>query len=276
MPSSAHPVLIANPLLGPTDPPVTTLCNPSGAARVLLCCDHAGQAVPAALNDLGLAPALLDRHIAYDIGAAEVTRHLADMLDAPAVLGGYSRLVIDLNRPLDDPTSIAAVSDGIAVPGNQDLDAAARTRRAQTFFHPYHTDLAGRLTAARNRGVVPALLSIHSFTPVMDGDERPWHIGVLWNRDDRIAGPLMHRLRQGGDRLWPGLCIGDNQPYSARASYGYTMAVHAESVGLPHVLVEIRQDLIDTATGQATWAGILGRVLQRVLAYDGIYRLEVM
>lgn len=276
MSPTARPVLVSNPLLARDDPPIYATYNESGAARALLCCDHAGRAVPAALRGLGLAPAMMDRHIAYDIGAAEVTRHLADMLDAPAVLGSYSRLVIDLNRHPDDPTSIAEVSDGVAVPGNAGLGAEARQQRRQTFFEPYHREIEARLAAARNRGIVPALLSIHSFTPVMEGDERPWHVGILWNRDDRIAEPLIHRLRQGGDKLWPGLCVGDNQPYSGRAQYGYTMNVHAEPAGLPHVLVEIRQDLIDTADGQATWAGILGRVLRRVLAYDGIYRIEAV
>ncbi|WP_119460332.1 N-formylglutamate amidohydrolase [Rhodospirillaceae bacterium SYSU D60014] len=272
MPDPAPPPQPASaprrPLLGPQDPPPFEVVNPDGAARVVLICDHAGQAIPAALKTLGLDEVTLARHIAWDIGIADVTRRLAKRLDAPAVLAGYSRLVIDCNRRLDNPTSIAQVSDGIDVPGNRGLTAAQRVQRAEACFQPYHDAVARLIEGRRRAGIVPALISMHSFTPVFGGVERPWHVGILWNRDPRIPVPLMERLAAD-----PELCVGDNEPYTARDEHGYSTAVHGDELGLANVLIEIRQDLIDTRHGAESWADRLADALTSILVDDEIFRV---
>ena len=257
------------PLLGPDDPPAVEFRHEGGRAPVLLTCDHASRAVPRSLGGLGLAPELLARHIGWDIGAAEVTRRLAVLLDAPAILSGYSRLVIDCNRDPDDATSISPESDGVRVPGNQDLPAAARAARRAAIFEPYHAAIAARIEAALAAGTVPALLSIHSFTPEMNGRARPWHAGILWDRDPRLPVPLLAALSAE-----PSLIVGDNEPYSAREPAGYTVRHHAVRRGLPHVAVELRQDLVTTSAGAAEWAERLAGALAPILALPDIYRVE--
>ena len=257
----------ASALIGAGDPPAVEIVRPEGKAPVLVTCDHASRAVPHALAKLGLGERELSLHIGWDIGAGAVTRDLARLLDAPAILTGYSRLVIDCNRDLEDPTSIPAVSDGIAVPGNRDLDAAQRARRVETLFRPYHAAIERTVDGFIGRGVHPAVFSIHSFTPSMNGIARPWHIGVLWNRDPRIPVPLMAALRREH-----GLVVGDNEPYSAREPAGYTVRTHAENRGLPHMAVEIRQDLIADAAGTREWGERLARVLTPILEDPALYR----
>jgi len=245
------------PLLGPGEPPPLVQVNAGGATPLLLVCDHASRAFPAALGRLGVPEAALDLHIAWDIGAAEVTRRLARLLDAPALLGGYSRLVIDLNRGLDEPSLIPEVSDGVAIPGNRALSAADREARIEALYRPWHRAVASELRRLAERHGRPAvLLGIHSFTPVMAGFDRPWHVGVLWDGDGAVAGPLMAALAAAGD-----LCVGDNQPYSGRLPGGGTLESHALEPGLPGATVEIRQDLIADAAGRAAWARRLARAL---------------
>jgi len=259
----------AEPLLAPGDPPPFEIVNPDGAARVVLLGDHAGRAIPQSLGTLGLGPAELARHIAWDIGIADVTRRLARRLDAPAVLAGYSRLVIDCNRKLGDPTSMPQESDGVPVPGNRGLSPADRARRVDALFTPYHDAVAGVIDGRRRAGLAPAIVSMHSFTPVMKGFERPWHIGILWNRDPRLPVPVMKRLAAEGD-----ICVGDNEPYSGRDEHGYSIYVHGHDIGLAHVLIEVRQDLIDTHHGAEAWAARLATVLADVLADETLYRVE--
>lgn len=261
--ASLPPLLTALPLLTAEEPPPFECCS-GGGAGVLLTCDHASRRVPRALDSLGLAEAALAQHIGWDIGAAAVTRRLATLIDAPALLAGYSRLVIDCNRDPGDPTSIAAVSDGIAVPGNRDLTSAARAARRQAIFDPYHAAIAEAIEARLAEGTAPALVSIHSFTPVMAGVARPWHVGVLWDEDPRVPVPLLKALRAE-----PGLVVGDNEPYSARAPAGYTVRHHAVARGLPHVAIELRQDLIAAPAGAAQWAERLARLLRPILAATG-------
>jgi predicted N-formylglutamate amidohydrolase len=257
------------PLLGPGDPPPVTLVNAEGRTPLLLLCDHASNAIPAALDDLGLDASALARHIAYDIGAAEVTRGLARALDAPAVLSGYSRLIIDLNRALDDPTAIPVISDGVVVPANRTVDAAEANRRIDALFRPYHEAIDEQIAVMRGRGQTPAIVSIHSFTPVMRGFERPWHVGLLWDRDPRMVGPLLDALRADSR-----LVVGDNEPYTGRGTEGSTIDLHAVRAGLPYILFEIRQDLIDTHHGAAEWVEILAGPLKCVLADESLFRVQ--
>jgi|HubBroStandDraft_1064217.scaffolds.fasta_scaffold00540_6 predicted N-formylglutamate amidohydrolase len=254
-------------LLAAIDPAPCTVIDPEGRAEVLLVCDHAAAAVPASLCRLGLDDSELARHIAWDIGAAAVTGALARRLAAPAVLSGYSRLVIDCNRALDDPTSIPPISDGVVVPGNRNLSAGDRLARADACFWPYQRAVAAGLDRAAAQGVAPAILSIHSFTPRMNGFARPWQIGILWDRDPRLALPLL-----AGLSALPGLVVGDNEPYSGRDPEGYTLQHHATRRGLPHVLIELRQDEIDTAAGAERFAGYLEAALAPILADPDLYR----
>jgi len=254
-------------LLTALDPPAFELCNAAATAPALLTCDHASREIPAALGKLGLADVAIAQHIGWDIGAAAVTRHLAPLLDATAVLAGYSRLVIDCNRRPDDPSSMARESDGIAIPGNQHLDEAARQARRLALFEPYHAAIDEQLQRIGARGLAPAVISIHSFTPQMKGFARPWHIGVLWDEDGRIALPLLAALRGAMDPA----VVGNNQPYSAREPVGYTQRHHAWERGLPHVAIELRQDLIAGAAGAKQWAELLARVLKPILATPGLY-----
>ena len=256
------PVLQSFSLLGPGDPPPLRSVDVDGQRPLLLVCDHAAQAFPAKLGDLGVSVGARATHIAYDIGAAEVTRHLARLLNAPALLGGYSRLVIDLNRSETCSTLIPEVSDGVVIPGNQALSFAARWARIEALHRPWHRAVAAELRRLQARhGVAPILVGIHSFTPVMAGQARPWHVGVLWEGDDRLARPLLAGLAAPGD-----LCVGDNQPYSARNPPGSTLETHAIDAGLSGVVVEIRQDLVADGEGSAGWAERLAALLAPLTA----------
>ena len=205
-------------------------------SRLLFLCDHASNALPD--GGLGLDPALLSTHIAYDIGAAAATRALACAYGAPALLGVWSRLLIDLNRGADDPTIVMKLSDGSIIPGNvlgsAQADAAEVARRIKTFHAPYHTAIDAALDRMGPQAVV---ISMHSFTPAWKGRARPWEVGVLYDRDIRLSAPLMARLREAG------FTVGDNEPYTG-ALEGDTLYQHGTLRGLPHVLIEIRQDLI--------------------------------
>jgi len=257
-------------LLSSNDPPPFTLVNPDSQTPVVLVCDHASNAIPARLHGLGLGTHELNQHIAWDIGAAQITRLLAARLDAPAVLASYSRLIIDCNRPPGHPTSIAEVSDGIFIPGNHNLgDPEAETRFNEVFW-PYHHAITQTLAHRwrHGRGHAPALIAVHSFTPVMNGFRRPWHLGVLWNRDPRLAEPLLMQLG-----AYHELCIGDNQPYSGR-EVGFTMDTHGGAAGLPHVEIEIRQDLLADDVSCAHWADRIGDALETVLQNKALYAVR--
>ena len=222
---------------------------PGEAGGVLLICDHASNAVPADI-DLGIDPALLDKHIAIDIGAGPVTETLAAQLHAPAVLATVSRLVIDLHRQPDHPGLMPQVTDGHIIPGNMGDDRAVRIAR---FHGPYHRALEGAIREAR-----PALLaSIHSFTPCLEqgGAARPWEIGILYNRDRRAADLAIALFRQAG------IPTGDNEPYSGRL-LNATLNRHGEANGIPSIAIEIRNDLIRDEAGVARWSDILAPILE--------------
>jgi len=244
------------------DEPAFEILAPQGGACFVLTCDHASRRLPAEYGTLGLAAADLHRHIAWDIGAADVTRALSAEMDAPAVLSRYSRLLVDCNRAPGDPSRHPLVSDGTEIPGNTGLGAAEAARRDRRFAEPYHQAIARMVSGSESRlGHPPALVSIHSFTPTFRGEDRPWHVGILWDEvDGRLPLPVLELLRGAGD-----LCVGDNQPYNARQPEGLTMRRHAEEPGLPHVLFELRQDLIDTPDRAIAWAHRLALVLDRAL-----------
>ena len=247
-------------LLGASDPPPYTVINPNGSSACLLCCDHAGRRLPAQLGDLGVSDTDLQRHIAWDIGVAEVGRLLARQLDACLILQTYSRLVIDMNRPPGSSQSIVTLSERTPIPGNLALAPQAIAAREREIFWPYQDRIRSlvdeRLAAQRPT----ALVSLHSFTPSFMDRSRTWHAGVLYQRDSRVAHALLALLRAE-----PELVVGDNEPYAANDATDYTVLVHGERRGLPHVELEIRQDLIDSAPGQEAWAARLAALLPRAL-----------
>ena len=239
-----------------------------GRRDLLFLCDHASRALPPELGSLGLPQDAFDTHIACDIGAGEVARALATAFGAPAILARWSRLLVDLNRGPDDPTVVMRLSDGRIVPGNRHLDAAQIAGRIARYHAPYHAAIEEWVAAARAEGSVPTLISIHSFTPVWRGKPRPWHLGILWNRDGRLAKPLMERLSREKD-----IVFGSNEPYAGELEND-TLYRHAKMNGLPHVLIEIRQDLIGTAEGAARWAARLAPILMDALHAMGEPKLR--
>jgi len=241
-------------------------CHPEGRARCLVVCDHAGRKIPRRLGTLGLPEHELRRHIGWDIGAADVTRRLALLLDAQAVLCHSSRLVIDPNRKPGGLGSIPEISDGTFVPANQDLGAAEIRRRLATCFLPYHRAVARSIARLRRYSGIPAVISIHSFTPIMQRGWRRWEVAVLWDEDDRLAAPVLEELRRD-----PDLRVGDNEPYSGGYPVGYTIPFHARRPGLPHVTFEVRQDLIDTESRAAAWGERLALILQPLLRDPALY-----
>lgn len=230
------------------------------ACGVVIVCDHASNAIPPDYADLGMPAEQLIRHIAYDIGAAAVTRTLARALGAPAVLSTFSRLIIDPNRGRDDPTLVMKLSDGAVVPGNRDADADEVARRLARFYEPYDRAVGDAIEAALAIGLPPAIVSMHSFTPSWKGVARPWDVTVLWDADPRLPVPLLRALEAEGD-----IVVGDNEPYDG-ALAGDTMNRHATRRGLSNVLLEIRQDLIADQAGARAWGERLARVMAPILA----------
>ncbi len=228
-------------------------------AGVLFICDHASNHVPAEYGNLGLPAAQFERHIAFDIGAAAATRHLAARFGAPAVLSCFSRLLIDANRGGDDPTLVMRLSDGAIIPGNATIDEAGIDERRRRFWGPYRQAVGAALDAMLAHGPAPAIVSLHSFTPVWRGFVRPWQMAVLWDSDSRLAAPLIETLRAGA------ISVGDNEPYDG-ALEGDTLYEHGTRRGLAHVLVEFRQDLVGESRGVEEWANRLGDALAPVLA----------
>ena len=241
-------------------------------AGLVITCDHASNALPHDYGTLGLAPDQLERHIAYDIGVAGVTRRLAAILGVPAVLSRFSRLFIDPNRAPEDPTLIMRISDGAVVPGNARIDEREIAYRLNGYHRPYHAAIDAALDGAIAAGKPPAIFSIHSFTDNWRGHPRPWHATVLWDKDPRFAKPLVDALHAE-----PGIVAGENEPYSGRLK-GDSMYEHGTRRGLPHALIEIRQDLIRDEAGQQEWAGRLARIIARILSAPqtarGLHRIH--
>jgi len=236
------------PLLRPGDPPPFSVFNEQGKAPLLLLCDHASKAVPQALGDLGIPDSELARHIGWDIGGLDAAIELAKALDAPLVSSGYSRLVIDCNRWPGGEGSTPEVSDKTVVPANKGLTKEQVDARAEACFWPYHREVDRLLDAMSEGGRQVCMLVMHSFTPSMNDFDRPWHVGVLWNDDPRLPEPLLAELRRDES-----LVVGDNEPYSARDPYEYTLTAHAQPRALPHCSLEVRQDLIGTTEEAQAW-----------------------
>jgi predicted N-formylglutamate amidohydrolase len=246
----------ADHLLAPDDPPPVRVLRPDGRSDFVLTADHAGRTIPKRLGMLGLPESELARHIAWDIGIAGVTERLSEALDAVAVLQNYSRLVIDSNRQPGLDSSIPTISELTPIPSNESLSSAEREARRREIFQPYHDRIEQLLEARRASGRRTLLIAMHSFTPVFKGIARKVEVGILYNRDPRLPHIILELLRHDGD-----LAVGDNEPYAVGDLSDYTVPVHGETRGLPHVEIEIRQDLIADAAGQARWAARLARLL---------------
>lgn len=236
------------------------IVNESGRTPVVLTCEHGGREVPRSLGDLGIAPAEMDRHIAYDIGAAELALAISERLDAPLVLQSYSRLVIDCNRPLHAPDCIPHVSDGTHIPANHDLTQADRGARYDAIHEPFH-DVVADLIDRRGAGAA-MLLAVHSFTPVLAGAPRRCHAGLLFNRDPRASHLMMAAL----EAAETGLTIAFNEPYSVDDLTDYTIPFHGERRGIPHGLVEIRNDQLADADGHHRWADLIANAVSHAVA----------
>lgn len=263
--------MVRTSLIGPEDPAPFEILNPNGSAPFLLVCDHASKIFPRDMRQLGLADWVLEKHVACDIGAQALTRELSKRFDAPAVLAGYSRLIVDLNRQLDHSSAFIKVSDGIAIPGNIDMSESERQQRIDTFFTPYHRAVSEQLNRFLEAGKIPALLSIHTCTPVFNSLVRRWHIGVMWDEDSRISQPLIAALSNNN----PEICVGDNEPYSGKHPNDFTVDFHAERNGYPCVGIEVRNDLVSHKAGVKQWAKILGDGFQGILSDPDLYQLRV-
>lgn len=246
-------------LLDDGEPHPVDFRRPGGRSDFILTCDHAGRRLPRRLGALGLDDAELHRHIAWDIGAAGLAERLSERLDAALVMQVYSRLVIDCNRPLTAPTSIATTSEATEIPGNRNLSPEETLGRVREVFDPYHDRIEAELELRRRASRRTVLVSVHSFTPVFHGVERPWQIGLLYNRQPDYARCIDAELEGSG------LTVGHNEPYAVSDVTDYTIPVHGERRGIPHVMIEIRQDLLGEASGQDEWADRLSGVLVRAL-----------
>jgi predicted N-formylglutamate amidohydrolase len=238
------------------------------ASGVLVMADHAANAIPAEFAALGLPPGELERHIAYDIGVEALTRAMAARLGAPAVLSRFSRLLIDPNRGDDDPTLVMRLSDGALVPGNARIDQQGIAERMRRFSLPYHDAVRSVIDTMMASGVIPAVVSIHSFTPCMKGRERPWHVGILWDSDPRLPSALLDVLRRD-----PSLIVGDNEPYDG-ALKGDSMARHCISRGIAHILIEVRQDLIAAKADAIAWGDRLADDLRPLLQAHEVHAIQ--
>lgn len=243
-------------LLAGDEPAAFEVVNEGARSPFVLICDHAGRRLPRALGSLGLPESELERHIAWDLGAAALSRKLAERLDAWLILQNYSRLVIDCNRPRTSPDSIVRQSEDTLVPGNHDLSSEQAELRAAEIFEPYHTRIRSELDARTAAGTPSVPIFVHSFTPVFRGVSRPWHAAVLYDRDARLARALLAGLRRERE-----LTIGENEPYAASPLTDYGLVEHAEARGLPYVELEIRQDLLASEHDQDAWAERLTRLL---------------
>ena len=243
-------------LLAPDEPSAVVTYRQGGKSSFVITVDHASRRIPRSLGNLGLSPADLVRHIAWDIGAVEVAHQVSAILDAPLITQNYSRLVIDCNRRPDDPASIAGLSELTHIPGNVHLPREQIEARRREVFDPYHDRVRDLLDERAQAGMKTILIVQHSMTNVFKGVRREMHAAVLYDKDPRFAHCLLGVLRSE-----PGLIVGDNEPYSGKHKIGFTAPQHGEVRGIPHVEVELRQDLIESHAGQCEWGSRLARAL---------------
>lgn len=243
-------------MYGDSAPPVVEVVNDTGRSRYVLICEHASRYLPPDCADLGLPTAELTRHIAWDIGAFDVARHLSQQLDAPLVFSNYSRLLIDLNRPVTSRSSIPEKSENTIISGNVNIDARERERRVRSYFDPFHSRVASLLDFRCGLPDKPVIVAVHSFTPVYAGVSRPWHAGVLFRRSASFGRSLAAALNQAGSP------VAENEPYQIEDDGDYTIPIHGEARGLEAVLIEIRQDLIAEQYGSSQWARRLANALK--------------
>lgn len=258
-----HPGIVHS-LLAPDEPGPYRVLNPLATAPILLVCDHASCRFPKSLGDMGLDPFARRCHLAIDIGAGPLTEALAGSLGVTAVLQNYSRLVVDCNRQLMDPGAFLEYGDGILVPGNRNLHRDDKDLRASALYWPYHVAIGEQVERLKKAGSLPVFISIHSFTPVLNGEAREWQMGVLWDKDEKTRQIFLDGLRGAGYH------VGDNEPYSGKAPQDFTIDHHAEEPGLPHIGIEIRQDLIDDDEGVAEIAAVMHDVIASIPGKLGI------
>jgi predicted N-formylglutamate amidohydrolase len=251
-------------LLGPQEPTPYRVINPLAETPTLLVCDHASSRFPEMLGDMGLDPFARRCHLAVDIGAGALTERLSESLGVTGVLAQYSRLVVDCNRQLLDPSAFLVFGDGIFIPGNNNLSDAAKEQRSDAIYWPYHKAISDQVGRLRSIGPSPLFVSIHSFTPVLNGVSRSVEMGVLWDADEEVAKIVIEELRRAGYK------VGDNEPYSGKAPQDFTVDHHAEGAGLRHAAIEIRQDLIDDDRGVDEVAEVLHRVFDLVASRIGL------
>jgi predicted N-formylglutamate amidohydrolase len=248
------------PLLADDEPTPYAVRNTESLTPILLVCDHASRRFPRSLGTMGLDPFARRCHLAVDIGAGPLTETIASALGVTAVLCQYSRLIVDCNRQLMDPGAFLEFGDGVVIPGNRSLNKEDKERRADAIYWPYHAAIESQIRRFRDAGVTPVFVSIHSFTPVLNGESRTWEMGILWDQDRATSKLFVDGLREAG------YLVGDNEPYSGKAPQDFTIDHHAEPIGLPHVGVEIRHDLIHREDGVARIAGVLGEVVAAAAA----------
>jgi len=251
------PDTVSFALLCEADPSPVEILNQHSDHPLLLVCEHAGQAIPSRLGDLGISQTMLDSHIGWDIGAEAVTRAMAQATGATAVIQRYSRLVIDCNRPPDAPDAMPMTSDGVKILGNQFIDAAARDARRKEVFEPFHD----AVDICIEQNPRPIALSIHSYTPSMNGIDRPWELGFLFRNDSATSQHLGRLVSE----MYPNLSIGMNEPYQIDDASDWFVPRHGELKGIAHSLIEIRNDLVRTPEGQNQWAETLVAVVNRYL-----------
>ena len=250
------------------DPHPVEVVSGDTESGFLILCDHASSFIPPEFGQLGLPDGEIERHIAYDIGARNVTLALAQALGAPALLSQFSRLLVDPNRGDDDPTLVMRIADGAVVPGNAAIDEAGVDARRRRFHGPYHQAITAAIGTAIEAGSPPALFSVHSFTPRFKGIDRPWHATILWDSDPRLPLPLLKALEGEGD-----LVVGENVPYSG-ALRGDTLYTHGTSQGLAHALIEIRQDLIADPSDARDWGLRLARIMAPIARQAGLNEIR--
>jgi len=244
------------PLLSSEEPGPYRVLGPLAEKPTLLICDHASDRFPKSLGDMGLDPFARRCHLAIDIGAGALTESLAESLSVTAVMQNYSRLIVDCNRQLMDPGAFLEYGDGILVPGNRNLHQADKDVRANALYWPYHRAIEEQIQRLEQAGPSPAFISIHSFTPVLNGESRAWQVGILWDKDERLRHPFLEGFRDAG------YYVGDNVPYSGKAPQDFTIDHHAEEAELPHIGIEIRQDLLRNKKGIAQIARVMHGIIE--------------